>query len=50
MMAIKSVVWYNINACESLFALIKRVPNMKQNKIYNTAIYCRLSLVLLLGY
>ena len=24
MMVIKSIVWYNIDACESLFALIKR--------------------------
>jgi len=24
MMVIKSIVWYNILACESLFALIKR--------------------------
>ena len=25
MMSIKSIVWYNIDACESLFALIKGV-------------------------
>ncbi len=38
MMAIELAVWYNILACERLFALIKRVSKYEAKKLYNVCI------------